>query len=332
MEHFDLLQVIWHRRHVFVGTVVHIRAHQEPHLEYDLLKRYFILGNQTADLTAHQTCAQHLPELREQLHELRGTVEREQRLLHGMLQLNLELQGVYKRAHEQQISEPAGPQAMDTITQAFSSWSPTDAFGFAPQLTLEWAHGSLYGRQVTSITLRWLAEFEWTIGTDGPMGYTTGVSWIELALSWCLWGRRYLPIQRPTADEALQVIVPGNDASLLGFGVSYWELGKMLPRLVDHLATVIPEPFYPPLIRKTVSSMQFLGSKMKTQGLAVRPGFPCQDLVVSHLVGQLQDSGHTALGTTPQLGLDSEDLFLEGTVGSRRNFAASCQARVRGLR
>lgn len=330
-EHFDLLLQVWNVRQSHQCQLRKIKAHQVPHQVADPLERYFVLGNILADETAGQVLQKHLPACKDIMEDVTSAVEVEALFLPDFFRLSLALQTEYKAAAAGLDSQPVGAQASEDIFQAFMHWVPFDAYSFLPQLTLDHLHGSMFGDGISVATLRWLAEFTWTEETMGPLDQPTGVSWLELAMSWILFSGSYLPIAREVNGDS-RIILIGSDESARVFGTSWLEQGTQLQKVFDHIVSLVPEAITPPLTRKKVPSLYMQGCDRNTVGWTIRPGVPHQQRV-AQLVRNLFSTGNwKQQHVCPVMNFAGEDQFLAGSFSFRLAAARRAQQAVRALR
>ena len=103
------------------------------------------------------------------------------------------------------------------------------------------------------------------------MGATTGISCIELAISWMLYHGFYLPIRRLSSENEERILIPANYNQALEHKATLSEFGTMMQQVVDNVGALIPQAILPQLTRKKCSSMHQLGYRAGTPGWSIRP-------------------------------------------------------------
>ena len=84
---------------------------------------------------------------------------------------------------------------------------------------------SFFGHDLAVSTLRWIRLLRWPIeddNTQGPLGFQSGVSWLELGLSWMIFHSSYLPIIRADNNGVKRLTLPQSydDAKDMNFTLS----------------------------------------------------------------------------------------------------------------
>ncbi len=138
----------------------------------------------------------------------------------------------------------------------------------------------------------------------GPMGQTTGITWAEMALSWCFFNRCYLPFKRKDQWGCDKMVQPGNYSDAKEWGTSLSEMGSSCHHLVEHVQSIMVESLTPKLATGKCSSCYIQGFRTFYQGIKMRPVIPFQAEVVRYLQSQLNFGPRRFLDIVPELQKD----------------------------
>ena len=148
----------------------------------------------------------------------------------------------------------------------------------------------------------WLRQLIWPANDAGPLDFVTGVTWIELGLSFMFFTSKYLPILRRDNLGNMRLIYPANYSSAKTHGMTMIEAGTMMQRVVDNLTSLIPEEVWPSdTQRQKVSAIYRLGAHRFHQVINRRPTFPHQAAVVEVIQKAVSCGQVHGLDTTPSV-------------------------------
>eukprot|EP00435_Cladocopium_sp_Y103_P041521 s66_g11.t1 len=245
-EHMDLLFRIWVIRHNVSFQLDKVKSHQHIHTVSDPLLRYWAMGNHYVDRVAQHTCRHMMPDFVQTKQMMHAELEKDQSNLETIFELHLELQDLRAKTVVQQVD---GQQTVQhdhrAICAAFGNWTiPSSPYNFAAP-DLQFIGDSAFGLEVAQQTCSWIQQLQWPATDDGPLGIATGVSWVELGLSWMLYHKRYVPILRKDNLGILRLVHPATYNSAKDQGLTYLEAGTMMQRILDNVTSMIPETIWP---------------------------------------------------------------------------------------
>ena len=331
-EHMDLLHRIWAKRGTLSLQLVKVKAHQHVHAITDPLLRYWAMGNNYVDQVAQHTCQLLMPDFvmtKKRMHE---EFLEDQFNLKTVYSLHLELQDIRARAVEQQSEGQTTIQHDHrAICEAFADWKVDNTPYVFPTPDLQFIGDSALGFEIAQQTSRWLRELRWPATEEGPLGFSTGITWIELALSWVLFSRRYLPILRKDSLGIMRLIHPSSFSSAKDKGLTYLEAGTMMQKVVDNVVSMIPQSTVPDdTQRQKCSAIYRLGAGRFHQGISKRPSFPHQAEVVDILQKAVYCKQTDGLSSTPVIHCDQRaDVISPGTWQHRIDRAKLIMKKVR---
>ena len=320
-EHMDILYKVWsHKQHVH-NTLAKVKAHVDVNQVQEPLTKYWSMGNALVNDSAKNACQYlHTPLVKE-LEALHLDTMQARKQLRGVFSLHLELQTVRAIAEAENKGDSARARhTQDDIVDAFSNWSVTPCRFVLQQHDERFLEHSSFGHDLAVSTLRWIRLLRWPIeddNTQGPLGFQSGVSWLELGLSWMIFHSSYLPIIRADDNGVKRLTLPQSydDAKDMNFTLS--EGGTMIQKMLDNIDALLPEQLLFSFPRGKVSSSYNMGYKSFVQGLKVRPQFPHQELVVRELM-RLLGTAASPYQATPKI---------DTLVGRRRQFTGTWQQR-----
>eukprot|EP00435_Cladocopium_sp_Y103_P072441 s1543_g40.t1 len=279
-EHFDLLLRLWNIRHSLRLSIVKVKAHQQIHTIADPLLRYWALGNDFVDHAANFACHNLMPELVTHLHDLHVDISRDKEQLEAIFHLHVELQLVRSKAAANQRGETFTPQHDHAaLCRAYKEWK-VDSAGFSfPEGDLRFLGSCTFGGEFARLAYTWMQSLVWPVDETGPIGVKTGITWIELALSFMVFAERYLPCLRKDEQGTLRLCFISDYQAAVDRAFTLSEAGTMLQKLVCNCSSLIPQKVWPDLQHAKVSSLYRLGCGRFHQGLVRRPQMPHQDIV-----------------------------------------------------
>eukprot|EP00435_Cladocopium_sp_Y103_P014551 s3693_g3.t1 len=183
--------------------------------------------------------------------------------------------------------------------------------------------------------LNWLRTLRWPVVdaqiTAGPMGYNTGIRWIEMAISFMFFHGIYLPILRDDAGGVKRLAQPSSYAEAMDDNMAATEAGTMIQKLIENVAALVPQQLLFPCDRGKTSSLYHQGAKIHVTGLRLRPQLPNQGQVAAK-VQRLLSTQHS-LQSTPKINAPEDGrLTFQGTWQFRQDKAKLKMILVRKLR
>ena len=197
-DHYDILLQVWTKRAAIQCQLVKVKAH-ETIADVELpLEQYWCWGNCCVDELAVYTRDHLLPGLVKELAAFNTDLQEQKLRLFQTYILMLELHNVRARAHVNLKDDQAATQhSADAIVQAYQQWRRLRPSRLDLQVDPEFWCRSMFGETLLRKTFHWLLQITWPtqLSTDGPLGFKTGVTWIELAVSWMLEHRCFAGVE-----------------------------------------------------------------------------------------------------------------------------------------
>ena len=315
-EHVDLLLRLWKIRHGVHIQLVKIKSHQDPGLIDDPLLRYWALGNNHVDAVAQVACSSLNTALVQQLDLVRQDLKVDKKRLEAVYDLHILLQEVRRLATANKESE-ISTKLHDhrALCAAFSNWTVQPGVFQFQEPDLRLLGSSAFGEEFARRTVEWSRHLIWPDDASGPLGCNTGITWVELALSWMLFNQLFLPVLRKDCLGINRLCFPGGYDGAKQYGLSFLESGTMVQKLLTNTAGLVPQEIMPSgLTHGKCSALYRLGSCRFYQGLDRRPQIPFQAEVVQLLAAVVGTGRKEALSDTPNLAFPAkQDQVARGT-------------------
>eukprot|EP00438_Fugacium_kawagutii_P027057 Skav214848 [mRNA] locus=scaffold16:148008:151571:+ [translate_table: standard] len=332
MEHFDLLLQIWSHRHA-PWSLHKVKAHVELATIHDPLQRYWHIGNVLADAAANSACHHLLPDFVGSLTQQAKETQLNQELLAGVFQLHLQLQQARIIAEQTSgdIQQPL--HTKENLFNAFANWEVNATWVFPEDADSSFLSFCQYGHQNAIDMFQWLSDCRWEETTEGPLNTITGISWVEMAVSWILTFQRFLPVVREVKPGVKQLVTPGSVQSAVTWGVTLGELGYSFGNLFDSVIALTPQAIVPSFKRNRAKSLYMLGCWKLGRGPSFRPKIPSQAKTIAALLRIFAKNSKATSEDTPDLEVNgSADVFGETSYDKASTRARNKMAHVRQLR
>eukprot|EP00435_Cladocopium_sp_Y103_P005344 s502_g1.t1 len=245
-EHMDLLLRLWHVRHDVTLQLVKVKSHQDPDQIEDPLLRYHAMGNNHVDCVANHACKTLQPQLVQRLEQLHQDTVKEQRRMEAVYELHVLLQEIRRNATANSDETTKVPlHDHRSLCEAFCEWTVTGTSFSFHDVDLSFLPSAAFGQDFAEMIVDWARQLVWPESDQGPLGCTTGITWVELSLSFMAYHQRYLPVIRKDERGVNRLVFPGSHASALQYGLTYLEGGTMIQKMLSNTAGLIPELIMP---------------------------------------------------------------------------------------
>ena len=305
-DHFDILREVWNHRTHIAATIVKVDSHVDIAARPSLLEQYMCWGNHFVDEQAKTACRDLMPELVSKQRALQHDMEEQICMLTKAYQLQLELHVVRAKAIQAKEDNPvtASSTAMEIMT-AFKTWTATPGRSLSGDFDLQFLDFSMFGRSLMESFLCWVQCLKWRSdgNLDGPMHLQCGTSWIELAVSWMLHARTYVPVLRENSDKQRLLVHARNYEEAKEIGVGLSESGTSLQKMWDNLFALLPHVLAIPGKRKKVASIYNLGGSRYVQGFDICFEMPFQAETIE-ILRNVIISGSCILSATVHIDTD----------------------------
>lgn len=201
------------------------------------------------------------------------------------------------------------------------------------ELNLDFLVFCPYGHQNAMDMIQWLRSCHWQEDNIGPLQRQTGISWIEMAVSFILTFKRFLPIMREVHKGQRQTLTPGSFDSAAQWGMTLAEQGSSFCNLLDSVTALTPQRVLPTFKRIRGSSLYMLGCSSQGHGPSFRPVVPHQVEMVEWLLYAFKRNPKANSEDTPCIHVDTTvDEFGQGSFAARATRARNRMVLVRQLR
>ena len=303
-EHMDILYRVWSQRSSIHNNLFKVKAHVAPQHVDDDLQRYWTLGNAVVNDLAKFACEHLQPAFVSAMNEMHRDAQNNMAMLSDVFSLHLELQATRAIADKEHKGDAAKVQhTHEILMMAFSDWKVEPCRIISSVHDTRFLEHSSFGEHLARATLEWIRCLKWPMEGDtskGPMGYSTGISWIEMAMSWMFFHTEYVPILRKDDRGVKRLIQPSCPSDAQDASLTLAETGTMVQKMIDNLEALLPETLLFPCKRGKVSSLYHQGSKVFVQGLKMRPQLPNQCQVAKELQ-RLFNTAPKPLQATPTI-------------------------------
>eukprot|EP00438_Fugacium_kawagutii_P030139 Skav208655 [mRNA] locus=scaffold3489:130348:135513:+ [translate_table: standard] len=308
---FDLILRLWNALQSGHHEFVKVKAHVDPDSLQDWELVYQTLGNQVANDSALDTAKYMFPSQARQWRLMGQDVQTAGTLLRQVYQLHLELHKA--RAMQEQLDraaaaplEAAEPSEQRLVLQ---QWTVAEEWPRLP-VKVDSTNVSVMGPRLTRMLLDWLKLLKWPAQhlqiLDDP-----GISYLELAVSWMLYHKCYLPVRRKRMDDTtyLYLASHADDAAAncitmaeLSWSMSYWllQVGQLYsPWLIPDIA------------RGNSRGLYRLGTRNHACGYLRRPELPNQIQTVDLLGTLAAQHGATLTKHTLAIAVEADTTILK---------------------
>ena len=186
------------------------------------LDKYRALGNKLANDHAIFVCANYnLPWL-QQLEQKHEAVNLDRKRLTELYSLHLKLGDARAKAEKTLTPEECNATGAYMVAQneqqKLAQWTPSLPIMYT-QLRDELREHFSWGADWTFIFETWLQTLAWDANGDKPLQEEVGVTWLELAMSFMMFTKRWIPCLRPDHNKETLVVFPANNdhAETLGY-------------------------------------------------------------------------------------------------------------------
>ena len=267
------------------NRVVKIKGHVSPAMLSDL-QCYHALGNAAADQAAEAACLRTHTALTDTwlAHARQG--QEDIRLLQEFYQLSLALQIHRKEVEAHQPAsfnpdEPHPARQASAFCDLLGRWSIPHGWRLdLPAATEHHFFGhSYWGSSLLLCILSWLSAFVWPLDdpASAPEHTRVGVSWMELALSFVLYAKGYIPLHRPAATPCHTFAWAGSKSEAAAFNYTWNECAAQFAGMVSQVISLCCQPVIPAHVRRArICSLYRQGAGTCVFGWSHRPEFPCQ--------------------------------------------------------
>lgn len=284
-----------HDGHVFRK----IKSHQTPSPEDDLLDVYHMLGNQAADMAANATCLPAWSELTAQLTDRHHKQEQWRENVFQLYKCILALQAARIQAEHVAELVPS-EQLLDAKRnevanlQVIMNYAPVDPFWQPfPESGKPLFEHYPWGTEFAVQFERWYNLLSWPATPHAKPCCRSGVSWIELAISFSLYVGKLLPVIRTSTHASKVLLHLETDQDQADYHVTLSDLAYTMTLMWGHFVSYIYADEQLQVKRGLVRALGWLGFGQQTCGLSKRPQFYMQNDVANFLSRNI--SGKTSL-------------------------------------
>ena len=305
-DDYDIAKRLWLILRGKSINFVKVKAHQDVSTTDDLLTVFHQLGNHMADNLAVVACKSHIPVLAHQYQQMHTDHQTEKehlynwyRMLLAFSEKRLQLDKNNQLDHD--TNRVTTSKTRCDYLDLFSRWTILRQWK-PPTICFRRWDDSTWGKSLVVQLHKWSPKCIWPDGD--VVGDTYGVTWIELALSFCLYINSYLPVKRVKADGTEGLVPVMNDSDLEIYAVKFSEQVRTFIALFGQLEDLTDKPVWPGYTRGLVRSLYLLGGTTQPAGIRVRPQFFQQQQVVTLMKSYLQQQNGCAFIQFPQLNFD----------------------------
>lgn len=281
----DLVELLAHQlqpSHVFLK----IKAHQPLTSDVELLELYQRLGNELADREAKRACDPALSTFTASLSKRHCEQQAFRDNIIQMYKWILTLQQARLEA-EQALGHPVQEQMRQALPHQpthlaiLCAYQPTVGYhqGFS-ETSKQLFPVFPWGEQLATQMQQWCQHLFWPTQKPDHAACRSGVSWLELGLSFSLYLGKTLPIIRQNQDGTKQIVFAASRADATRFGITLGDYANVMQLMWGHYMMYLQEDIRPAAPRGLTRSLMWLGFGQHTSGLLERPSFFAQDKVL----------------------------------------------------
>eukprot|EP00438_Fugacium_kawagutii_P025028 Skav213314 [mRNA] locus=scaffold1383:152342:153556:+ [translate_table: standard] len=281
---FDLIERLWHALRRGDFRFLKVRAHQDAMAMSDWREVYDTLGNQCAN-DAAITANRYMYTAQAKVWDAMGRdVARSFDQLRRVYSLHLELHKARVMLEQQnRVLEPHGLEAAvpDAQRDLLANWQVSEVWEM-PGIQVDFTSRSVMGPKLSRLFVQWAQQVKWPaehlLVPDDP-----GVTYVELAMSFMLFSKSYLPVRRYRADGSAFLWLASGVTEASENGVCISELGWTMSYWLHQLAQLTFPGYLPGIEAGNCRSLYRLGARNHSKGLVRRPELPFQRELIAQL-------------------------------------------------
>eukprot|EP00438_Fugacium_kawagutii_P036588 Skav223940 [mRNA] locus=scaffold1465:235372:236511:+ [translate_table: standard] len=281
----DLVFRLWQALQTSSVVMYKLKSHVDITQIQDPLTRYHAWGNHLADKTAGDVNREHMPDYVQLVREYHDELEQQKLDLFELFHLHLKLHKQRATLHaailRQQGAEVTLQMTHSQQVASLQNWKVEQPWeGRIVKVDRTWA--SSWGPRWAHAFRAWVAAVKWKDPSSSLEG-DPGVTFAELALSFCWFCGQMLPVKRTNAGGDDYLVMAVNQADVEAFQIQLGELSNLFSVFLRQMENLTHGTWFPVYPRVFCKSLYKLGARTQAFGLQYRPQFPCQQQVMAYL-------------------------------------------------
>lgn len=273
----------------------------------DALTLYHRLGNKRANDVAILGAKNLNKELVEPCAKLFQDYGEQQQHLEQLFRFHL--QAFKRRAKadkERQAPEPNTVASRQRVIDQLLGYTVLDKWT-PVQSTMHSLEACVWGRTVATAVYKWMLEVTWPRTEASVEHQEWGVSWVELALSFTIHSRMWLPQKRTDARGTERMTVVRSYADILANQTRLTDWAYSFALLHDQVVDLLAKNPWPDLPRKYVKAIYVMGARQYNSGWIWRANYPFQDTIIPILCDYFHRNKGPTFEEVPHLDITMDD-------------------------
>eukprot|EP00438_Fugacium_kawagutii_P028108 Skav224953 [mRNA] locus=scaffold1186:122876:133880:+ [translate_table: standard] len=268
---------------------VKVKSRQVATRDMPLDQVFQIMGNTVADEAAKSATAATRDDFNTSLQARHDAVQAHRFHVRRLYDLMLQLQRARQRLESGQAATISSQQQQALANLA----SNRDIImHFAPEKVIQqcvsdWGQEHYeffaWGPELATSFEKWFCQLQWNDGGCIPPCCNTGVTWLELAVSFSRFRKQCLPVIRDSAEGQKKLLLISDIAHCHIHSVTLGDLAKTMQLMWSHFLFFVHPNHHPETGRGLCKSLVWLGFLQHSSGLLRRPVFFEQAPVVTYL-------------------------------------------------
>eukprot|EP00438_Fugacium_kawagutii_P003907 Skav220700 [mRNA] locus=scaffold472:685335:686837:+ [translate_table: standard] len=313
----DLLGRFWRALQYGQRAFRKVKAHDLDKPQENMLEKYHKMGNQAADQAAKKA----LDLFQTHILNTSNTIHNDQTIyrdkLHEYYTMLLQMfrhRATLDASEDKQPNRAVAERVHATYVQDLCDLQVPDPWQ-PPPLVHDHADQSSWGPTLSRLLVEWMAQVHWP--QEDPEGNVqcVGVTWVELALSLCLYMGTFIPTKRFLQDDKPYLVHFTSQTQAEATGLKLSEQADSLQKWITQIHGLQHPQQWPNPARGLVRSLYTLGAHHQSSGFYRRPSFPFQERVLKQLQEYLTEQTGTAFARLPKIDFHLAPAILDRIEG-----------------
>eukprot|EP00438_Fugacium_kawagutii_P004949 Skav216521 [mRNA] locus=scaffold4485:205582:208836:- [translate_table: standard] len=278
-------------------TFLKVKAHQCPTKDTPVIEAYHILGNMFADVKAKETCqlgwsdfTAHLEAKHLRQQEVRLHIQQLYHCLLDLQQARIQAEQVVTMREHEAILDLFRDMSGNVARLAAYKPENSERKPFPEQHNLLFAVFP-WGGVLAAAFQNWYDELEWSSDAHSAASCRSGVSWLELALSFSMSLQATLPVIRVDAEGTRQLVMISTRRDQTEYHVTLADMAATMQLMWGHFLSYAGLDEGVDVTRGLNRSLMWAGFTQHSSGFKPRPSFPWQADVIKFVSDNLSGMG-----------------------------------------
>eukprot|EP00438_Fugacium_kawagutii_P023870 Skav233784 [mRNA] locus=scaffold780:250908:258735:- [translate_table: standard] len=265
-----------------------VKAHREVTADMHWEEIFHILGNRFVDEAAKQPClpswddfSASLCQRHSDVQQIRDHIEQLYHLILRLQRARIQMETATVATHDDEQLQIVGRQRSNL--EVISEFFPAT---LEPQTWCDWGRPLFrvfpWGEAYADSFQRWFTTLCWSKQDHVPACCNTGVTWLELAISYAMFLESCLPVIRDDCQGCKMLVLTASLEDCARFNIALSDLANAMQLMWSHFMWMVHPTRQPVTTRGLCKALIWLGYQQHSSGLLQRPVFYKQKEVVRY--------------------------------------------------